>query len=115
LEWIRVLTAAIRSRDTNALVTVGLLPWSAGWGHLSGFVPEKIASHLDFISVHIYPDSKKLSEAMEALRKCAVEKPVVIEETFPLSCSSAEEETFLRESKEIACGWIGHYDGLALQ
>ena len=115
LEWIRVLTAAIRSRDTNALVTVGLLPWSAGWGHLSGFVPSEIAPHLDFISVHIYPDSKKPGEAMEALRKCSVRKPVVIEETFPLSCSSAEEETFLRESKEIACGWIGHYDGLALQ
>jgi hypothetical protein len=38
----------------------------------------------------------------------------VIEETFALSCSVAELETFLRASREIACGWIGHYDGLTL-
>ncbi len=114
-EWIRVLTAAIRSHDTNALITVGLLPWVPGWGHLSGFVPEKIAPELDFIAVHIYPDSKKPDDAREALRQCAVGKPVVIEETFPLSCNSAEEEKFLRDSKATACGWLGHYDGCSLK
>ncbi len=114
VQWIRLMTAAIRSRDTNALITVGLLPWSEAWGHLSGFVPEKIAPELDFLSVHIYPDSKKPAEAMTALRKVAVGKPVVLEETFPLSCSTEQEEAFLRESKAIACGWIGHYDGLDL-
>ena len=31
-----------------------------------------------------------------------------------LSCSVAELETFLRASREIACGWIGHYDGATL-
>ncbi len=115
VEWIRALTAAIRSRDTNALITVGLLPWSEGWSHLSGFVPQKIAPELDFISVHIYPDAKKPGEAREALRQCSVGKPVVIEETFLLSCTLAAEEAFLRESKGIACGWIGHYDGLTLK
>ncbi len=113
--WIRVMRAAIRSQDTNALITVGLLPWSREWGWLSGFVPAKIAPELDFISVHIYPDSKKPAEAMEGLRRCAVGKPVVIEETFPLSCSASEEEKFLRDSKAIACGWIGHYDGQDLE
>jgi hypothetical protein len=115
LAWIRVMIVAIRSHDTHTLITVGLLPWSPGWGHLCGFVPEKIARRLDFISIHLYPDSKKPGEAIEALRKCAAGKPIVIEETFPLSCSSAEEETFLRQSKAIACGWIGHYDGQALE
>lgn len=115
VEWIRRMSRAIRDQDKRALVTVGLLPWSEGWQHLSGFVPEKIASELDFISVHIYPDAKKPEEAMEALRQCAVGKPVVIEETFPLSCSSEQEVKFLLESKEIACGWLGHYDGFSLQ
>ena len=114
VQWIRTMIAAIRARDTNTLITVGLLPWSERWGHISGFVPERIAPELDFLSVHIYPDSKKPAEAMAALRKCSVGKPIVIEETFPLSCSPAELEVFLRESKSLACGWLGHYDGLNL-
>ena len=109
--WIRQMRAGIRQHDARALITVGLLPWSRDWKHLSGFLPEKVAPELDFISVHIYPDSKKPGEAMECLKQFAVGKPVVIEETFPLSCGVVELETFLRESREFACGWIGHYDG----
>jgi hypothetical protein len=45
------------------------------------------------------------------LRVCAAGKPVVIEETFPLSCDAPQLEEFLRASREIAGGWIGHYDG----
>jgi hypothetical protein len=51
---------------------------------------------------------------MEGLGKFAIGKPVVIEETFPLSCDSAQLETFLRNSREIACGWLGHYAGQSL-
>ena len=110
-QWIGRMTAAIRRHDTNALITVGLLPWSRQWKHISGFVPEKIAPQLDFISVHIYPDKARPDEAMESLRMCAVGKPVVIEETFPLSCDNVQLETFLCASRGLACGWIGHYDG----
>jgi len=109
--WIRQMSAAIRKHDARCLITVGLLPWSRQWKFLSGFLPEKIAPELDFISVHIYPDSKRPDEAMECLRQFAAGKPVVIEETFPLSCDVAQLETFLRDSREVACGWIGHYDG----
>jgi hypothetical protein len=110
-QWIDRMTAAIRKHDTNALITVGLLPWSRQWKHLSGFVPEKVAPLLDFISVHIYPDKARPDEAMESLRVCAAGKPVVIEETFPLSCDVPQLEAFLHASREIACGWVGHYDG----
>jgi len=113
--WIRAMTAAIRSRDKKTLITVGLLPWIPRWGWLSGFVPRIIAPDVDFISIHIYPQAKHLHQAMVVLRKCAVGKPVVIEETFPLSCSAAEEERFLLKSRAIACGWLGHYDGYTLQ
>jgi hypothetical protein len=115
VQWIRRMTAAIRQHDPSALITVGLLPWSRDWKFLSGFLPEKVAPELDFISVHIYPDSKKPGEALESLRHFAVGKPVVIEETFPLSCRAAELEEFLRASREVAGGWIGHYDGCNLQ
>ncbi|MBI2947134.1 MAG: cellulase family glycosylhydrolase [Verrucomicrobia bacterium] len=110
-QWIERMTAAIRKHDRQVLITVGLLPWSRQWKHLSGFVPEKIAPLLDFISVHIYPNKDRPDEAMESLRVCKIGKPVVIEETFPLQCDVAQLEAFLRASREIACGWIGHYDG----
>jgi len=114
VQWIRRLTAAIRKHDQATLITVGQLPWSRQWKHLSGFLPEKVAPELDFLSVHIYPDTKKLGEELECLRQFAVGKPVVIEETFPLNCSIGELETFMRASRDIACGWIGHYNGETL-
>jgi hypothetical protein len=112
--WLRQMTRAIREEDGATPITVGLLPWVQGWRHLSGFIPAEVAPHVDFLSVHIYPDTKKPDEAREALRLCRAGKPVVIEETFPLSCSAAELETFLRESRGIACGWVGHYDGATI-
>jgi hypothetical protein len=115
VDWIDRMSAAIRKHDASALITVGLLPWSPQWQHLSGFVPAKIAPHLDFISVHLYPDSKKPGEAFEALKRTVVGKPVVIEETFPLACTTAELEQFLRASRSFASGWIGHYDGKSLR
>ena len=113
--WIEMMTHAIREKDPSRPITVGLLPWVKGWGHLCGFTPEKVAAKLDFMSVHIYPDSKKLDESDEALRRVAVGKPVVIEETFALSCSTPELEAFLRSSRTLACGWVGHYDGTTLE
>lgn len=113
-QWIDRMVAAIRKHDQKTPITVGMLPWSRKWHFLSAFDPAKCAASLDFISVHIYPETKLPDEAMEGLRKFAVGKPVVIEETFPLSCDSAQLETFLRNSREIACGWIGHYAGQSL-
>jgi hypothetical protein len=113
--WIRHLRAAIRQHDRETLITVGLLPWSRQWKHLSGFLPAAVAPELDFISVHIYPDAKLPEEAMEGLRQFAVGKPVVIEETFPLSCGEKQLEEFLVASREVATGWIGHYDGHTIE
>jgi hypothetical protein len=110
-QWTRRLTAAIRKHDRRTPITVGLLPPAPGWGHLSGFLPEKVAPELDFVSVHIYPEKGKVKEALATLKEFAVGKPVVIEETFPLSCPTSDLEDFLRRSRELACGWLGHYDG----
>jgi hypothetical protein len=115
VEWITSLTKAIHSEDTKHLITVGLLPWSRQWKHLSGFFPAKVAPALDFLSVHIYPDSKLPGEALECLEHFNVGKPVVIEETFPLSCTPKELEAFLLASRKIACGWVGHYDGKSIE
>jgi hypothetical protein len=110
-QWIHTLSSAIRKQDQQHLITVGLLPWVPQWGHLSGFIPQKVVPELDFISVHIYPEKGKVPEAIDGLKKFAVGKPVVIEETFPLSCGTDDLRTFLLESRGVACGWLGHYFG----
>ena len=111
-QWIEHLVAAVRAVDDRHLITVGLVPWSLDRpGLTSGFVPEKVADRLDFISVHIYPERGKIDQAIDTLRGFAIGKPVVIEEVFPLKCSTLELEKFLDASRDVACGWIGFYWG----
>ncbi|MFO1077233.1 MAG: cellulase family glycosylhydrolase [Planctomycetota bacterium] len=109
--WIRRLTAAIRAHDRETPITVGLLPWSRQWRHLSGFLPVAVARELDFLSVHIYPDRTRPDEALESLRQFAAGVPVLIEETFPLHCDVDQLEAFMRGARPLACGFLGHYDG----
>jgi hypothetical protein len=110
--WIKHLVAAIRKEDKSHLITVGLVDWSLDKpGLSSGFVPEKIAADLDFISVHLYPKAGKLDEALATLKGFAVGKPVVIEETFVLHCSLEEMDKFIDQSRQVATGWIGFYWG----
>jgi len=112
-DWIRRLTTAIRRHDRRHLITVGLVEWSLDRpGLRSGFVPDKIAPDLDFLSVHVYPNKGEVPQALETLRGFAVGKPVVIEETFPLRCSVPEFEAFIEGSREVASGWIGFYWGM---
>ncbi len=112
-KWIRHLVAAIRKHDRRHLVTVGLVPWSLDRpGLTSGFVPEKVTGDLDFIAMHIYPETGKADEAIETLKGfAAVGKPVVIEEIFPLKCRANELGPFIDESRNHATGWIGFYWG----
>jgi hypothetical protein len=111
-QWIQTLVGAIREVDKCHPITVGLVPWSLDRpGLTSGFVPRAIAPELDFLCVHLYPERGKLDEALETLAGFAVGKPVVIEEIFPLHCSAAELEEFIRRSAGLACGWIGFYWG----
>jgi hypothetical protein len=93
-------------------VTVGLVHWSLDRkGLTSGFVPAKVHEKLDFVSVHIYPEAGKLDEALETLQGFNLGKPVVIEEIFPLKCSTAELETFLQSARGQHAGLMGFYWG----
>jgi ubiquinone/menaquinone biosynthesis C-methylase UbiE len=110
--WVRHLTAVIREKDRRHLITVGLVDWSLDRrGLTSGFVPDKMVDDLNFISVHLYPKAGKVKDALETLAGFAVGKPVLIEETFPLACSTKELEEFIDGSKKHAAGWIGFYWG----
>lgn len=110
--WIKHLATAIRAGDKRGLITVGLVDWSLDRpGLSSGFVPDKVAGDLDFLCVHLYPHAGKADEAIATLKGFSVGKPVVIEETFPLSCSMDEFKDFVVRSKEHAAGVIGFYWG----
>lgn len=115
--WIAQLVAAIRKHDSEHLITVGLVPWSLDRpGLTSGFVPQQIAEKLDFIAVHIYPETGKVDEALETLQGfAAAGKPVVIEELFPLKCSLEEMNEFVEASRTMADGWISFYWGKSIE
>jgi hypothetical protein len=111
-QWCHQLAAAIRRHDRRHLVSVGLVPWSLDRpGLTSGFVPKEIAPEVDFLCVHIYPAAGKVSEAIDTLKGFSLGKPVVIEEMFPLSCSTEELGAFVEQSAKLAHGWIGFYWG----
>jgi hypothetical protein len=111
-QWIKHLVAAIWEKDKRHLITVGLVDWSLDRpGLTSGFVPEKVAIDLDFVSVHLYPEKGKVKEALKTLAGFAVGKPVLIEETFPLRCSLEELGQFIEGSRKHAAGWLGFYWG----
>ncbi len=110
--WVKHLAAAIRQVDPRHLITVGLVDWSLdGPGLTSGFVPEKVAPELDFLCVHLYPESGKLDAALATLKGFAVGKPVVVEETFPLKCSPQELDEFIDRAGTLAAGWFSFYWG----
>jgi hypothetical protein len=109
-QWTRTMVQAIRKHDPSRLITVGMLPWSHDWGFLSGFVPEKIAPEVDFIAVHVYPVKGKVADSVAMLKKFSVGKPLLVEETFPLDCTSDELESYIERATFVS-GWLGHYDG----
>ena len=104
--WIEKLVNAIREKDEQGLITLGLVDWSLDRpGLSSGFIPSQVAERLDFICVHIYPETGKSDEALEVLQAfAAVGKPVVIEEIFPMRCSSEELVAFLDRSEAHSSG-----------
>lgn len=112
-EWMDTLIPAIRRRDPRALVTCGaffLFDTPGSWT-LGGDV-ERVSEPLDFISVHLYPKAGKVDVALDLLRRLAESgKPVLIQETFPLSCGLPEYRRFLDGARGGAAGWISFYWG----
>lgn len=101
-EWTHLMVSTIHREDRKHLITVGMLPM---WG----ISPQVAGRELDFIAVHIYPETNKVDESLQTLKRFDLGKPIVVEETFPLSCGVADERDFLLRSRALACGWIGHY------
>lgn len=102
LQWLEAMQQAIHQYDRRHFITAGLLPFFPG---------RDILGRFDFVCVHLYPETGKIDDALATLKQFDIGKPVVIEETFPLSCSAGDLKKFLLDSRPHACGWIGHYNG----
>jgi hypothetical protein len=100
-EWTKRMVAAIRQHDQTHLITMGMLPFPGAY--------KAAAEQLDFVSPHLYPKTGKVDDEIELLKQFGWGKPVVIGETFPLSCGADDERDFLLKSRDFAHGWIGHW------
>lgn len=99
--WTARMVAAIRQSDPERLITMGMLPFPGAY--------RAAAENLDFVSPHLYPKTGKVEDELKLLKQFAWGKPIVIGETFPLSCGAADEREFLLQSRGIAHGWLGHW------
>ncbi|HEX7010330.1 MAG TPA: cellulase family glycosylhydrolase [Phycisphaeraceae bacterium] len=110
--WVAKLTAAIRQHDPQTLITVGVIPWAHVWPNAKPiFYSPQALQHLDFVSIHLYPNRGEVEKAIQAAAVYDLGKPLVIEETFPLSCSIEELDAFIEGTRGRVDGWISHYFG----
>ncbi len=110
--WVDKLTAAIRAVDKRHPITVGVIPWVFVFGGGRPFFhSDPVGENLDFVAVHFYPKKGQVEKALTALKAYDVGKPLIVEEMFPLECSTEELEAFVKESRSFADGYIAFYWG----
>jgi hypothetical protein len=110
--WVDQLTTAIRAEDREHLITVGVIPWAQVWPTAKPvFYSPEVSPALDFVSIHLYPAKGEVGKALAAMGVYDIGKPLLIEETFPLSCSIEEMDDFLKRSKDRAEGYVSFYWG----
>jgi hypothetical protein len=100
-DWTKRMVDAIRKHDETHLITMGMLPFPGAY--------KAAAEQLDFVSPHLYPKKGKVDDEIKLLKQFDWGKPIVIGETFPLSCGADDERDFLLKSRDFAHGWIGHW------
>jgi hypothetical protein len=101
VEWTKRMISAIRKHDKSHMITLGMLPFPG--------VYKEMSEQLDFVSPHLYPKTDHVDDEINLLKQFNWGKPIVIGETFPLSCSKDDERDFLLKSRGLAQGWIGHW------
>ena len=114
--WVKKMVAAIRKHDPDHLVTVGVIPWALPFpGAKPVFYSPEAARHLDFVSVHFYPNKGEVDRAVEALAAYDIGKPLLVEDIFPMSCSLQELDEFIDRSSGRVDGWVSHYFGRTIE
>ena len=114
--WVDMLVGAIRRQDAHHLITVGAIPWAHHFPKAKPiFYGNDVGANLDFVSVHFYPKSGAIDQALAALSLYKLKRPLVIEEIFPLKCSMAELDAFIAASRDTVDGYISFYWGQTIE
>lgn len=114
--WVETLVAAIRRHDARTPITVGEIPWAFVFPGAGPFFSRPdVGGQLDLVSVHFYPQSGQVDQALAALEVYRSDKPLIVEETFPLACSIAELEAFVDGSRGWVAGYVGFYWGETIE
>lgn len=114
--WIDQMVSAIRKKDQQHLVTVGVIPWAHTWPNAKPIFHDlDTGSKLDFVSVHFYPRKGELDKALTALSVYELGKPLVVEEMFPLKCGQNELDQFIDRSRKTVDGYISFYWGKTIE
>jgi hypothetical protein len=114
-EWIATVSAGIRKNDPGRCVTAGMFfLFEVPHGLTLGPDLKAYADGLDYLSVHMYPKDATVDSNLKLLETIQIGKPVIIEETFPLSCTVESHRRFLEGSRATVSGWIGFYWGRSL-
>ncbi len=115
-QWVKQLSSAIRQIDQRHLLTVGVIPWAHVFkGAKPIFYAPSVGEPFDFVSVHFYPKTGEVQQALDALKVYDIGKPVVVQEIFPLAASVAEVDEFIQGSKPLVAGWITFYWGTTIE
>lgn len=113
--WVEKMVAAVRAEDRDHLITVGAIPWAMTWPNAKPlFYSREVSEKLDFVSLHFYPKTGEVDKALTALGVYTIGKPIVIEEMFPMNCSTDDLDKFIEGSKKLAAGWISFYWGKSI-
>jgi hypothetical protein len=111
-EWIATVSAGIRKNDPGRCVTAGMFfLFEVPTGLTLGPDLKAYADGLDYLSIHMYPKDATVDANLKLLETIRIGKPIVIEETFPLSCTAESHRRFLEGSRATVSGWMGFYWG----
>lgn len=114
--WVKQLTTEIREVDSEHLITVGVIPWAMVWPDAKPvFYSPEVVSHLDFVSIHLYPKTGEVDQALKALAVYSIDKPLLIEEMFPMNCSLTDMDEFIEKSSGTVSGWLSFYWGKTIK
>lgn len=76
------------------MITVRVIPWAQIWPAAKPiFYAPEVSGALDSVSIHLYPGKGEVDRALTAMATYDIGKPLLIEKTFPLSCSLEEWTT----------------------
>jgi endo-1,4-beta-mannosidase len=111
--WTAKMVNAIRENDSRHMTTIGINPLHFDFhGGKDVFASKAVNSHLDYVSIHIYPEHKKVDWAVKSIAYYKIPgKPIINEEMFPLSCNVMDIDSFINNSRNILSGYIGFYWG----